>query len=198
MHYLTPHTTSFLTGHVLFKSCLQKLRHTRTNRCESGEVGAPIHPYYNCSLAKNSHIKRPGTPRKERLQNIIMCPALFTKTKQIYQYLLQLSNRISCLRQQLPQFRLHRVVQLYLVSRACLWCVHTTHLCHHRSRFTIIALPIVTFQPRTKHKWFIPLLVILAQSRSLFFYLLINCLLFSTCCMLHLPAGSAPSENCIF
>lgn len=92
LYYLTPHITRLLTEHGPCMSYMHKLTFAITNRCECGELVTPRHPYYNCPLKKNWHIKRPATPPKECLHNILTHSTHLTKIKQIHYKLLYLSN----------------------------------------------------------------------------------------------------------
>lgn len=92
---LIPAITAFLSGHGPFRVYLCRFRRATTTTCECGGNASPNHYYFRCPLTQSWHIKKPGTNIKPQkwLENILTRPLLRWKLQQIYNFLIDLSNR---------------------------------------------------------------------------------------------------------
>lgn len=84
LYKLMAYMISFLTGYGPFVACLEIFKCTFFSLCLFDELGTACHAYFHCELMGRSHIKRPASPPKVWLYNILTRTFLLNKLKHIH------------------------------------------------------------------------------------------------------------------
>ena len=89
---LTPSTTAFLTGHGPFKAHLNRFNRSSTQDCVCGRQATADHYYYECTLTKQWHIRKPDPIPEGWLHNILTRQRLRINLQKIYEFYTGLTN----------------------------------------------------------------------------------------------------------